>query len=160
MIFIVLLLIILPFAVVLLFGAPYLPTQKKQAQYALDLLNLKKGELFVDLGCGDGVMLVHAAKRGLISYGYELNPFVWAVAYVRTFRYRKTTKVYFKNYWNISLPKETKGVYVFLLEKYMPRLDEKLQKELALGARLVSYTFTIPGKAPKKQKNALTLYQY
>lgn len=150
----------MPFGVVLLFGAPYLPTQKKQASEALDLLDLKKGEIFVDLGCGDGVMLVHAAKRGLICYGYELNPFMWAVSFIRTRRYRKTTKVYLRNFWNTQLPKEAKGVFVFLLDKYMVKLDEKLQKELRPGAKLVSYTFKIPNKKPTNQKQALTLYKY
>jgi hypothetical protein len=159
MILLVLLLILLPFAVVLLFGAPYLPTRKEQAEEALDLLDLKPGEVFVDLGCGDGVMLVHGAKRGLICYGYELNPFVWLVAYVRTFRYRKTVKVKLGNFWKIQLPKGTKGVYVFLLDKYMSQLNEKLTKELK-GGRLLSYTFKIPGKKAISSKRAMNLYKY
>lgn len=158
MIFLILFVLVIPFAFVLLFGAPYLPTRKKQAEQALDLLNLKAGELFVDLGCGDGVMLVHAARHGLIAYGYELNPFVWLVAWLRCLRY-KNVHVYLKNYWQIPLPKDTKGVYVFLLDRYMAQLDEKLVRELN-GAKVVSYTFRIPGKKPLLAKNALHLYKY
>ncbi len=159
MIFVLLFLVLLPFVYVLFFGAPYLPTRRVQADQALDMLNLKPGEVFVDLGCGDGAMLVQAAKRGLISYGYELNPLVWLVAYVRTLRYRKTTKVYLKNFWDIKLPPDTKGVYVFLLDKFMVRLDQKLTKELK-GAKLVSYTFEVPGKKTDVCKNAMNLYKY
>jgi len=42
MFWLVALIVILPFGSVLLFGAPYLPTRKKQANQALDLLDLKK----------------------------------------------------------------------------------------------------------------------
>jgi len=158
-IFALLFLILLPFVCVLFFGAPYLPTRRVQADQALDMLNLKPGEVFVDLGCGDGAMLVQAAKRGLTSYGYELNPLVWFVAYARTIRYRKTTKVYLKNFWDIKLPAGTKGVYVFLLDKFMTRLDRKLTKELK-GAKLVSYTFKVPGKKPATSLQAMNLYRY
>ena len=41
--------LVLPFGYVLIFGAPYLPTRKKQANQALDLLKLQKGDVFVDL---------------------------------------------------------------------------------------------------------------
>lgn len=158
MIALFLLIILLPFAAVLLFGAPYLPTRKKQAKEALDLLNLKKGDVFLDLGCGDGVMVVCAAKRGLQAHGYELNPLVWFVAWLRCLGY-KNAHVHLKNYWNVVLPAEAKGIYVFLLDPFMGRLDKKLKNE-ARGVKLVSYTFKIPGKNPIASKDALTLYQY
>jgi SAM-dependent methyltransferase len=150
----------LSFSFVLLFGAPYLPTRRKQVIEALDLLNLKKGEVFVDLGSGDGAVLVEAARRGLICYGYELNPFLWLVAKLRTLVYGKSVQIYCRNFWKIRLPEQTKGVYVFLLDKYMPKLDAKLAKELRPGACLVSYTFQIPGRSPVVTKDALYLYKY
>ncbi len=160
MIWLALLIIILPFAYVLLFGAPYLPTRKKQVNQALDLLGLKKGELLIDLGSGDGAVLVEAAKRGIRCVGYELNPFVFTVAYIRVWQYRKLVKLRLKNFWSQSIPAETRGVFVFLLDKYMVKLDEKLRTEAPKGTRVVSYTFEIPGKKASTSKQALNLYQY
>lgn len=151
---------VLPFAVVLLVGAPYLPTRKKQANQALDLLNLKPGALVVDLGSGDGIVLIQAAKRGLRAIGFELNPLVFAVSYVRTLPYRSLVRVKFGNFWNAKLPEDTKGIFVFLLDPYMEKLDKKLKTELKKGTKLVSYTFTIPGKKSLKTKDALKLYTY
>lgn len=151
--------VVLPFGFVLLFGAPYLPTRKAQAKQALDMLGLKKGDIFVDLGCGDGAVLIEAAKRGLRCYGYELNPLVFLVAYTRTIRYRRLVKLSMRNFWNVRLPEETKGVFVFLLDKYMEKLDIKLKEELK-GGLLVSYTFMIPHKKPSKTKDAMFLYEY
>jgi hypothetical protein len=67
MAWVIMLLIVLPFGFVLLYGAPYLPTRKRPANMALDMLKLKKGDVFVDPGCGDGAVIIEAAKRGLTS---------------------------------------------------------------------------------------------
>ncbi len=160
MILVFVLLIVLPFAVVLLVGAPYLPTRKQKALEALELLNLKKGEVFVDLGSGDGAVLIEAAKQGLVCYGYELNPFVWAVSKLRTLRFGRQVHIYCKNFWQVPLPADTKGVFVFLLDKYMKKLDEKLSNELEKGSLVVSYTFKLPGRKPLREEKALYLYKY
>jgi SAM-dependent methyltransferase len=159
MILIILLLLVLPFSLVLLYGAPYLPTRRREADLALDMLHLKKGEVFVDLGCGDGAVLLVAAKRGMVCYGYELNPLVWAIAMIRTRKFRSTVKVYCRNFWREPLPSATKGVFVFLLDKYMERLDEKLTQEMPNGV-LLSYAFQIPGKKPVRTQGACFLYKY
>jgi SAM-dependent methyltransferase len=160
MIWVIACMLVLPFGFVLLYGAPYLPTRRQQAKQALDMLGLKEGEVFVDLGSGDGAVLIEAANRGLICYGYELNPFVWLVSKVRTRKYGKDVTIYCKNFWNVPLPESTKGVFVFLLDKYMVQLDQKLAKELPGGGHLVSYTFRIPGKEPHSTQSALILYKY
>jgi len=50
MIWLIVLIVILPFAAVLLHGAPYLPTLKDQQQAVFKIADLKKGDLFIDLG--------------------------------------------------------------------------------------------------------------
>ncbi|MBP9738697.1 hypothetical protein KBD20_03340 [Candidatus Saccharibacteria bacterium] len=152
--------VVVPFAYVLLFGAPYLPTRKTQVNQALDLLDLKEGELLVDLGSGDGAVLVEAAKRGIKCIGYELNPLVFCVAYLRVWRYRKLVTVRLRNFWKVPLPKETKGVFVFLLDKYMVKLDRKFETELSKGTKVVSYTFEIPDKKSVEMAGPLNLYTY
>lgn len=153
-------LFVLPFGLVLLYGAPYLPTRKAQANAALDMLALKEGDIFVDLGCGDGTVLIEAARRGYKCYGYELNILVFFVAKLRCLRFGSQIKIYHRNFWKVTLPPKTKGVYVFLLDKYMARLDKKLTNELSHGTSLVSYTFQIPERKSVLAQNALYLYNY
>lgn len=153
-------LVVLPFGYVLLFGAPYLPTRRLKAKQALEILNLKEGEIFVDLGSGDGAVLIEAAKRGLICYGYELNPFIWLISFIRTIKYRRTVTIKLGNFWNHKLPLNTKAVFVFLLDPYMDKLDKKLKTELKKGSTLISYTFMVPGKKSIKAVDALYLYKY
>jgi SAM-dependent methyltransferase len=152
------------FSFVLLFGAPYLPTLKAQQKQALELLDLKDGELLLELGCGDGRMLISAAKTGLNCVGYELNPVLFLIAKFLTFRYRKTIQVEFGDFWRKNWP-DTNGVFVFLHPRFMSKLDRKLKIEIQKSSqsntvKLVSYAFTIPDRPVILEKNALYLYSY
>lgn len=153
--------VVLLFGFVLLFGAPYLPTQRKQAQTALDLLDLKPGQTLYELGCGDGRVLRQAAERGLRVVGYELNPLLVLVARAYTWRYRKTVKVVWGNFWQADLA-AADGVFVFLLDRYMKQFDTKLKQRSMPDKALpvVSYAFKIPGKKPKTSRDGLFLYMY
>jgi SAM-dependent methyltransferase len=152
--------LVIIFGFVLLLGAPYLPTLKKSGNDALDLLELKPGQTFVDLGCGDGRMLALAASRGLNAVGYELNPLLALFAWLRTRRYGRRVKVRWGDFWRADLS-GADGVFVFLIGHFMERLDEMARQQAAQRTiRLVSNSFKIPGKKPARQKGALFLYIY
>ena len=152
-------LLIFAYGFVLLYGAPYFPSLKPHMKAALDLLDLKKGQTVYDLGCGDGRFLKAAAKQGVKSVGYELNPFVFGYAWLTTRRYRRLVKVRWGNFWKADLSKAD-AVFVFLLDKYMTRLDKKLLKEGKPGLKLASHTFKIPRKKIGAQKYGVFLYKY
>ena len=57
------------FIYVILFGAPYLPTLSRQVTDTLDLLDFKKGSTLIELGCGDGKVMVAAAEKGIKVIG-------------------------------------------------------------------------------------------
>lgn len=151
--------VVLLFGSVVLFGAPYLPTLSRQQQQALDLLNLRPGQTLVELGSGDGRMLKAAAERGIYAIGYELNPLLVVYSWLVTRRHRGLVRVRLGNFWRLPLP-DCDGVYVFLLDRYMAKLDDKLQREGVRPLRLVSFAFRIPGKTASAQKNGLYLYKY
>ncbi len=148
------------FSVVILVGAPYLPTLKQRIDDAFDLMSLKKGQTMLELGSGDGRMLIAAAKKGLYSIGYEINPFLVIYSKIVCWKYRKYITVIWGDYWEKEWPK-TDAVYVFLLQKYMKKLHNKLiQYTKTHTTKLVSFAFTIEGKKPKKQLKGMRLYVY
>jgi SAM-dependent methyltransferase len=152
--------IVLAFGFVLLFGAPYLPTLKTQQQKALKLLDLQKGQTLLELGCGDGRVLLAAAMQGLNGVGYELNPIMFVVAKIVTWRYRKQISVRFGNFWLADWP-QADGIYVFLLDKYMEKLHKKItQTYSGKKVKVVSLAFKIPQQKPKKTDTSLYLYEY
>jgi SAM-dependent methyltransferase len=160
MLLIVITLILLCFAVVLLFGAPYVPTLKTQQQLALKLLDLKKGQTLLEPGCGDGRVLRAAAKQGIRGVGYELNPIMFVVAKLVTFRYRRLVTIQYGDFWAAQWP-AADGIYVFLLDKYMAKLDKKIiQTYSGKKVKVVSYAFKIPHRTPVKTDTSLYLYDY
>ncbi len=151
--------IILLFGSVVLFGAPYLPTRKKQINEALDILALNPGQTMLELGCGDGRVLKVAAMQGIKAVGYELNPLLFLVALVSTWPERKNVKVIYGNFWHKTW-QPADGIFVFLHPRFMAKLNAKIMAEAAKPVKLVSYAFEIPGKTPGKQGNGLFLYSY
>jgi len=150
--------IVLLFGFVVIFGAPYLPTQAKQIDTVFELAQLKPGQTIIDLGSGDGAVLLAAGKRGFKAVGYEINPILWLVSYLRTIRYRQNIKIHMISYWAVKLPK-CEAVFVFLIAHQMERLDKKLKAE-AKGVKLLSHAFQIPSKGHLTEKNGVFLYQY
>lgn len=159
MIFGIILIIIFIFGVVVFFGAPYLPTMEKQTQAALDLLKLRPGQTLIELGSGDGRVMRAAAKRGLKAVGYELNPFLVVVSYVVTWKYRKNVQIIWGNYWRKAWPKAD-GIFVFLIDSYMEKLDKKLTNYPYKPIKLASFTFEIPSKKPEKTIESIHIYRY
>ena len=151
--------ILICFGGVVLVGAPYLPTLSPQIKAALKLANLKPGETILELGCGDGRVLIAAAERGWQAVGYELNPLLAGLAWLRTRRYRKQVKVQWGSFWRASWP-EAEAIFVFLLPKYMSKLDTKITQEAHKPVKLVSFAFAIPGRRPTSQQKNVYLYQY
>lgn len=150
--------ILLQFAV--LFGPPYVPTLERQRRLALDMLKLKPGQRFYDLGCGDGSLLKDAASRGLLAVGYEINPILAAIAWLRTIRHRKQVKIVLGSFWKADIT-EADGIFVFLTAHHMKKLDNFMRKNTKnQPVKLLSYGFRIPGRKAEKAKAALFLYRY
>lgn len=152
-------LLIICFAGVLLAGAPYLPTLKPQVKTALELADLKPGQTLIELGCGDGRVLLAAAHQGLNAVGYELNPLMALVAWLRTRRYRRQVRVVWGNFWRADWP-PAGAIFTFLLPRYMTKLDKKCMQYSDKPVKLVSFAFEIPAKRIKRHQNGVYLYDY
>ncbi len=159
MLLLAVILIALPFGLAAVIGAPYLPILQRDAKGALDLANLKPGQTLIDLGSGDGRLLVAAARRGIKSIGYEINPFVYAVSLLVTWRYRQLITIHLRDFWTTPLP-PADGIFVFLIDRHMARLDKKLGHEIHQPTPVVSFVFQIPGKKPRRQTKNAYLYEY
>ena len=157
---ILIIIVVLLFSLVIFRGAPYLPTLKQQIDDALDLLDLQEGQTLLELGSGDGRFLAACARRGLYSVGYELNPLFVICTRLRYYKYRKFISVRWGDYWKADWP-NSDGMYVFLLQKYMKKLDTKVVRYANdKPYKVVSFGFTIPDRKPTKTKKGLSLYIY
>ncbi len=151
-------LVVITFCFVVFFGAPYLPTLKPQVRAAFDLLSLPTGSHILELGAGDGRVALEALKRGYRVTAVELNPILCMIMFFVTLRYRRQIRIICADFWRLSWP-DTDAIFVFLLDKYMPKLEAKIQTRYT-SVKLVSFAFKIPGKNITAEKAGVYLYDF
>ena len=159
LVFALIFLVVLCFGFVVAFGAPYVPTMRRQVETAFDLLELAPGQRLIELGCGDGKLLIAAAQRGIRVTGYELNPILVAVCWLRTRRYRKLVRIRMADFWRADWP-QADAVFGFILPKLMPKLDRKIVTEKRMPLKVASFAFEIPGREPVASRDGVLLYRY
>lgn len=151
--------IILLFGFVIAVGPPYLPTLTKQTEVALAMLSLKEGETLLELGSGDGRVMLAAAKQGIKVVGIELNPILVIASIIVTWKYRKQVRVIWGSYWGAPWPRAD-GIFTFMLPKYMSKLDERVEKWRNKPIKLASFAFAVPNREPTEQRDGVLLYEY
>lgn len=155
------LLVVSCFAFVLISGAPYVPTLTKQAELALDMLALESGETLLELGSGDGKILLAAARRGWNAVGIELNPILVIFSRLRTWRYRRQVKIIWGNMWLTSKWPQADGIFAFQLPKHMQKLDDTINQWHTKPVKLVSFAFPMPNKNARAQhESGVYVYEY
>ncbi len=129
----------------------YLPTPPLMVETMLTAAEVKPGEMVYDLGCGDGRIVIAAAKQfGARGVGFELNVELVQVARAAAAAAGVRNLVAFRraNIFTIDLsPADVVTLYLLreLNLKLLPQL-----KALKPGARVVSYEFDIPGHPPAR----------
>lgn len=125
----------------------------------LNLAAIKAGSQVVDLGSGDGILLIEAAKLGAQATGYEINPFLVAKSQIsaKNQGLEDKVKIYKQSFWGADLS-QFDIVLLFGITHIMPKLEKKLRHELKPGAIVVSYTFKFPHWPAEKVENNVYLY--
>lgn len=142
------------------YGSPYVSVKRDIVRKALKLVHLKKGEIFYDLGSGNGDVLIEAAKLKAKVFGFEISPFYFLISKIRTFKY-PNVQIKYQNIKNIDL-KKADVVYCYLLPELLEKLSVKFIRELKIGSQIISISFPIKNlslMAKHKFKNS-TLYIY
>lgn len=143
-----------------IFGGPYAPVAYNRIETMIKLLKLKKGQKMVDLGSGDGRIVIEFAKRGIEAHGYEINPvLVWISRYkIRKAGLRKLAFIHFKDYWMDNFSKFD-SVTLFVSPLVTGRVGNKLKRELKKNCLVVSNSFEIPHLKAVKEENGVWLYK-
>ena len=132
---------------------PLVPTTPEAVQAMLKLADVKKGDVVYDLGCGDGRIVIAAARNfGARGVGIDIDPVRIGEAKENARKAGVTDMVRFEqnDLFQADIH-EASVVTLFLLSAVNQRLRPKLMAELKPGTRIVSNTFGMGDWRPDKE---------
>jgi hypothetical protein len=130
----------------------YVPTPQPVVDKMLELARVTKDDLVYDLGCGDGRIVVTAAKRYKArAVGFDIDParVKEARQNVKKNKVEHLVTIEQKDIFTLDLS-PANVVTLYLLPKLNDRLVPQLEK-LAAGSRVVSHDFSITGIVPVRE---------
>ena len=132
---------------------PFVPTTEEAVAAMLKLGEVTKNDVLYDLGCGDGRIVIAAAKLyGTRGVGIDINPVRIAEAKENARKAGVENLVRFEeNDLFQSDIHEATVVSLFLLTSVNLKLRPKLLQDLKSGTRIVSNTFDMGDWVPEKE---------
>ena len=132
---------------------PFVPTPPEVVERMLDLAKVGKNDVVYDLGCGDGRIVITAAKeRGARGVGIDLNPQRIAEAKENAQSAGVTDRVRFMvgDLFTADFSKAS-VVTLYLLPDVNRALRPQLWKQLKAGTRVVSHDFDMGEEWPPEK---------
>lgn len=121
----------------------------------MEITHLKRGEVFYDLGSGDGTLLIIAAKEfDAHAVGVEIQEKLVkdSLRRIRSLSLGNMIKVVKGDYFK-AVVRDADVLTLYLIPEALKRLKLKLERELKKGARIVVYKYPIEGWTPKEVHN-------
>jgi precorrin-6B methylase 2 len=132
---------------------PYVPTRQAVVDGMLKLAKVTKNDVLYDLGCGDGRIVITAAKQyGATGTGIDINPERIKEANKNAEAAKVTDKVKFVqgDLFETDFSKAT-VVTLYLLPAVNLKLRPILLKQLKPGTRIVSHAFDMGDWQPEQK---------
>ena len=129
----------------------YVPTPPEVVEKMLELAQVKKDDMVYDLGCGDGRIIITAAKKyGCKAVGYDIDPerVIDSRKNVDANNVGDLVTIEQKDIFTLDLSKAN-VITLYLLPELNVKLIPQLEK-LKPGSRIVSHDFDMKGVTPDK----------
>jgi len=144
---------------------PYVPTRQAVVEEMLQLAGVTSKDVVYDLGCGDGRIVITAARKHKArGVGIDIDPERIQEATYIARRVGVTDQVTFRvgDLFDADI-REASVVTLYLLPEINRRLKPKLLKDLRPGTRVVSHDFTMgrdwpPEKTVRSGNSTLYLW--
>ena len=124
---------------------PFVPTPLEIVNEMLEMTHIRPGDRLYDLGCGDGRIVITAAKKYNIDcIGVDLDPRRIQECRINTLKASVSDKVTFlqSDLFDVDL-REASIVSIYLLSNINLKLRSKLFNELRPGSRVISHDFNM-----------------
>jgi SAM-dependent methyltransferase len=127
----------------------FVPTPQAVVDKMLEMAEVKSGDVVYDLGCGDGRIVVTAAKKyGVKAVGFDINPVRVreSIENVKANHVEHLVTIRQADIFTLDL-REATVVTLYLLSSLNVKLMPQLEK-LRPGSRIVSHDFDMRGAKP------------
>lgn len=129
-------------------GALFLPSSRAAVEVMLHAAGLRPGEKIYDLGCGDGRLLVAAARRWAVqAVGVEISPLVIALAWLRVRLGGVQVRLVLGDARKVDF-RDADAVFCYLMPELLERLEPRF-RQLKPGCRIVCHRFGLSGWSPQ-----------
>lgn len=124
---------------------PYVPSTEEKVNLMLELAEVKAGMKTADLGSGDGRVVIAFAQAGALAHGFEISHerVKLAVKNIQEAGLKNKAFIHHRDFWTASLA-NFDVITLYGITSIMGRLEKKLEKELKIGAKVISNVFTFP----------------
>jgi hypothetical protein len=146
----------------LVIGAGWIPTPKNVVKKMLYFAGVGPGDTLIDLGSGDGrIIFMAALEYEARAVGIEADPLRVLITriWIRLKGLEDRVDVIWGNFFKKDLSAAS-VVTIYQSTNINNKLKEKLQKQLCLGTRVISYSFIFDGWEPVKVDEITKLYLY
>lgn len=151
------------FALTMLHGPVFVQSADEQLKTMMTLPKIKKSARFVDLGSGDGKILLALAKKfpDAIIEGIEINPVLVkrSTAIIQKQNLTDRITIHRKSFWDVNLL-DYDVVFLYGTSYIMKKLEKKVLAEMKPNSQLVSNYFKFPELKPLRSVNNIHLYRF
>lgn len=133
---------------------PYVQTPMPVVDAMLDMAEVGSGDYLIDLGSGDGRIVIAAVRRGARGLGVDIDPARVAEA-VNAARFAGVEgRAVFRRQDLFATPiREASVIAIYLLPDVNLRLRPRLLTELRPGTRIVSHAFAMGDWRPDEHRD-------
>ncbi len=144
-------------------GAPWIPVSLRVANRMLVMAEVKPGQTVVDLGAGDGRLVLLAARKFKArAFGVEIDPLrcLAAKAFLLALGLRDKAQVRWGNLRRYDFS-GADVVTLYLMQGTNQSLKGRLERSLRPGAKVVSHLFSMSGWTPVAldDRNGIFVYE-
>lgn len=129
--------------------APWAPTPMNVAEFVMSIASIGVGDVVYDLGCGDGRIVIEAAKRSAKAVCVEVDPKLIEVSRKMSRIAGVEDRILFINddVSNVDLSQAT-AIYMYLTTNVINKLKNKFLKELTPGTLIISLDYEVNWLTP------------
>lgn len=119
-------------------GPQFVPSDDKSTAQMVEMVNKYKPKHILDLGSGDGKLVMALGKEGYKVDGVEIDPVLVLRSRLALKKAKLTnTEIHLGNMWTFDISKYDM-IVVYVVQRFIPKLEKKLLNEMKPGTFIIS----------------------